>query len=160
MVAAIFPGGMQPHHHLVPPPIFAQVLGKTCEVTFGQPFQFLHHLLSLVHRAKTMHPKHNLNLDFQRQHAAKRFVLGIHQPSAVHDDNAKHEMGPLCSVPLNHWFLGPIPASRQDLGSQPKKCTHGGYPLESPLVVKLPHVMSLHQSDPPVESLNHVARSV
>ena len=62
--------------------------------------------------------------------------------------------------PLMHLFLGPIPASRQDLGSQPKKCTHGGYPLESPLVVKLPHVMSLHQSAPPVESLNHVARSV
>ena len=138
MVAAIFPGGMQPHHHLVPPPIFAQVLGKPCEVTFGQPFQLLHHLLSLVHGVKTMDPKHNLNLDFQGQHAAKRFVLGIHQPSAVHDDSAKHEMGPLCSVPLNHLFLGPIPASRQDLGSQPKKCAHGGYPLESPLVVNFP----------------------
>ena len=65
MVAAIFPGGMQPHHHLVPPPIFAQVLGKPCEVTFGQPFQLLHHLLALVHGVKTMHPKHNLDLHFQ-----------------------------------------------------------------------------------------------
>ena len=62
--------------------------------------------------------------------------------------------------PLIHGFHGPIPTSRQDLGSHPKKCTHGGYPLESPLVVKLPHVMSLHQSDPLMESLNHVARSV
>ena len=62
--------------------------------------------------------------------------------------------------PLIHWFLGPITHSRQDLGSQPKKCTHGGYPLESPLVVKLPHVMSLHQSAPLMESLNHVARPV
>ena len=61
--------------------------------------------------------------------------------------------------PLNHGFLGPITHSRQDLGSHPKKCTHGGYPLESPLVVKLPHVMSLHQSAPLMESLNHVARS-
>ena len=61
---------------------------------------------------------------------------------------------------LNHLFLRPITHSRQDLGSQPKKCTHGGYPLESPLVVKLPHVMSLHQSAPLMESLNHVARSV
>ena len=78
MVAAISPGGMQPHHHLVPPPIFAQVLGKTCEVTFGQPFQLLHHLLSLVHSVKTMDPKHNLDLDFQGQHITKRFVLGIH----------------------------------------------------------------------------------
>ena len=61
---------------------------------------------------------------------------------------------------LSYPFLGPITHSRQDLGSHPKKCTHGGYPLESPLVVKLPHVMSLHQSAPLMESLNHVARSV
>ena len=33
----------------------------------------------------------------------------------------------------------------------------GGYPLESPLVFKFPHVMSLHQSDPLIDSLNHVA---
>ena len=77
MVAAISPGGMQPHHHLVPPPIFAQVLGKACEVAFGQPFQLLHHLLALVHGVETMDPKHNLNLYFQGQHAAKRFVLEI-----------------------------------------------------------------------------------
>ena len=41
-----------------------------------------------------------------------------------------------------------------------KKCTHGGHPLESPLVVHDPHVMSLHQSAPLVDSLNHVARPV
>ena len=41
-----------------------------------------------------------------------------------------------------------------------KKCTHGGHPLESPLVVNDPHVMSLHQSTPLVDSLNHVARPV
>lgn len=61
---------------------------------------------------------------------------------------------------LIHLFLGPITHSRQDLFSIGKKCTHGGYPLESPLVFKLPHVMSLHQSAPLMESLNHVARSV
>ena len=63
-------------------------------------------------------------------------------------------------VYLIHGFLGPITHSRQDLGSHPKKCTHGGHPLESPLVVKLPHVMSLHQSVPLMESLNPVARLV
>ena len=73
---------------------------------------------------------------------------------------AKHGMGSLALFPFIHGFLGPITHSRQDLGSHPKKCTHGGYPLESPLVVKLPHVMSLHQSAPLMESLNHVARSV
>ena len=78
MVATIFPGGMQSHHHLVPPPIFAQVLGKPCQGAFGQPFQLSHHLLTFVHGVKTVHPKHNLNLDFQRQHAAKRLVSGVH----------------------------------------------------------------------------------
>ena len=160
MMAPIFPGGMQPHHHLVPPPIFAQVLGKACEIAFGQPFQLLHHLLSFVHGVETMDPKHDFDLDFQGQYAAKRFVSGINQPSAVHDDSAKHGMGSLRAVPLNHGFLGPITHSRQDLGSTPKKCTHGGHPLEFPLVVKLPHVMSLHQSAPLMESLNHVARPV
>ena len=63
-------------------------------------------------------------------------------------------------VYLSYLFLEPITHSRQDLGSHPKKCTHGGHPLESPLVVKLPHVMSLHQSAPLIKSLNHVARSV
>ena len=63
-------------------------------------------------------------------------------------------------VYLSYLFLEPITHSRQDLGSHPKKCTHGGYPLESPLVVKFPHVMSLHQSAPLMESLNPVARLV
>ena len=99
MVAAISPGGMQSHHHLVPPPIFAQMLRQACQVAFGQPLELLHHLLSLVHGVKAMDPKHDLNLDFQGQHAAKRFVLGIHQPSAVHDDSAKHGMGSLRAVP-------------------------------------------------------------
>ena len=70
------------------------------------------------------------------------------------------EWGLSALVCLSYPFLGPITHSRQDLGSHPKKCTHGGYPLESLLVVKLPHVMSLHQSAPLIESLNHVARSV
>ena len=61
---------------------------------------------------------------------------------------------------LIHLFLGPITHSRQDLFSIGEKCTHRGYPLESPLVFKFPHVMSLHQSDPLMESLNHVARPV
>ena len=74
MVAAIFPGGMQSLHHLGPPPIFAQVLGKTREITFGQSLELLHHLLAFVHGVETMHPKHNLDLDFQGEHAAKRFV--------------------------------------------------------------------------------------
>ena len=70
------------------------------------------------------------------------------------------EWGLSALFPLNHGFLGPITHSRQDLGSTPKKCTHGGHPLESPLVIKLPHVTSLHQSAPLMESVNHVARSV
>ena len=89
VVAAIFSGGVQPHHHLVPPTVLAQMLWEACEVTFGQPFQLAHHLLSPVHGVKTMDPKHDLDLHLQGQHAAKRFVPGIDQPSAVHLDSAK-----------------------------------------------------------------------
>ena len=64
MVAAIFPGGMQPHHYLVPPPIFAQVLGKAGQIAFGQSLELLHHLLAFVHGVETLHPKHDLNLNF------------------------------------------------------------------------------------------------
>ena len=160
MVAAIFPGGMQPHHHLVPPPIFAQVLGKACQGALGQPFQLLHHLLSLVHGVKTMHPKHNLNLDFQGQHAAKRFVPRIHQPSAVHDDSAKHEMGPLRSVPPYSWVPWTNHSLAPGLGVPPKKVYPWGAPPRISSRGQTPHVMSLHQSAPLMESVNPVARSV
>ena len=40
----------------------------------------------------------------------------------------------------------PITASHQDPGVDDKRCTHGGHPLESPLVVIDPHVVSLYQS--------------
>ena len=63
VVAAIFPRGVQSHHHLVPPTIFAQMLGEACEVTFGQTLQLAHHLLSSVHSVKAMDPKHDLDLD-------------------------------------------------------------------------------------------------
>ena len=65
VVAAIFPGRMQPHHHLVPPSTLAQVLWEARQVTFGQPLEFSHHLLSMVHRVETVHPKHDLYLDHQ-----------------------------------------------------------------------------------------------
>ena len=77
VVAAIFSGGMQPHHHLVPPTIFAQTLREACDVAFGQTLELLYHLPSLVYRVKALDPKHDLHLDFQRQHAAKWFVLRI-----------------------------------------------------------------------------------
>ena len=64
MVAAISPGGMQSHHHLVPPPIFAQVLRQVGQGAFGQPLELLHYLLTLFHGVETVHPKHNLNLHF------------------------------------------------------------------------------------------------
>ena len=63
-------------------------------------------------------------------------------------------------VCLIHGFLGPIAYSRQDLASTLKRCTHGGHPLEFPLLVKFSHMISLHQSAPPIKSLNPVARSM
>ena len=89
MVAAVGLGSAQTHHHLVPVPILTQVFGPPCQAANGQPIQLPHHFLSLIHRVKTLHPKHDLHLHFQRQHAAKRFVPGVDQPSAVHLDTTK-----------------------------------------------------------------------
>ena len=147
VVAAISPRRVQSHHHLVPPSTFAQVLWEACQVAFGQPLQLSHHLLSILHRVKTMDPKHNLDLDLEGQHAAKRLVLGIDQPSAVHlDTTSSWQLTTVLDLPLLILWCPPITHSRQDLWSPTKKCTHGGYPLESLLVIHDPHVMSLHQS--------------
>ena len=115
VVTAISPGCVQTKHHLVPVSIFAQMLRQACQIAFGQPLELLYHLLSLVHDVKTVHPKHDFHLHLQRQHVAKRFVVRIHQPSAVHDDSAKHECGLSALFHLIHLFLGPITHSRQDL---------------------------------------------
>ena len=90
------------------------MLRQACQGAFGQPLELLHHLLSLVHGVETVHPKHDLDLHLQGQHVAKRLVLGIDQPSAVHDDSAKHECGFSALFHLIHLFLGPITHSRQD----------------------------------------------
>ena len=122
--------------------------------------EFSHHLLSPVHGVEAMDPKHDFYLHLQGQHVAKRFVLRIDQPSAVHDDSAKHECGLSALFHLIHLFLGPITHSHQDFGSKPKKVYPWGVPPRVSSRVQSPHVMSLHQSAPPVDSLNHVARSV
>ena len=85
-----------------------------------------------------MHPKHDLDLDFQGQHTAKRLILGIHEPSAVHVDSTKYELRALSLVFPYSRGPGPITYSRQDMESISKKCTHGGHPLEFPLMVNLP----------------------
>ena len=76
------------------------MLGKAGQIAFGQTLKLLHHLLAFVHGIETVHPKHDFDLDFQGQYAAKRFVLRIHESTAVHVDNSvKHGMGvsPHCS---------------------------------------------------------------
>ena len=139
VVTVIAPGRVQTIHHLVPVSILAQYLWEACQIAFGQPLQLSHHLLSLVHGVKAMDPKHNLHLDFQGQHAAKRFVLGINQPSAVHPDTIKtRQLTSPLDIPLLILWCPPIPFSRQAHGPWTKKCTHGGYPLESPLVFSIP----------------------
>ena len=114
VVTAISPGCVQPHHHLVPPSVLAQMLWQACQVAFGQPLELLHHLLSPVHGVEALDPKHNFHLHLQGQHVAKRLVLGIDQPSAVDVDSAKHECGLSALIHLIHLILGPITHSRQD----------------------------------------------
>ena len=156
MVAPISPGGLQSHHHLVPPPIFAQMLRQICQGAFGQPLELLHYLLSLLHGVETVHPKHNLHLHFQGQHAAKRFVLRIDQPSAVHDDNSvKHGMGSLRAVPPYSWVPGTNHPLAPGLGVPPKKV----YPWGAP-----PRVSSHGQTpprdvSPPISSSHGVSKS-
>ena len=65
VVTAISPGCVQTNHHLVPPSVLAQMLWQACQIAFGQPLELLYHLLSLVHRVKTVHPKHDFYLHFE-----------------------------------------------------------------------------------------------
>ena len=110
------PGRMQAKHHLVAPLIPSEVLWEACHIALGQPFEFLQQLLPLVHRVKTLDPKHNLNWHFQGQQSAKRLVFWIHQPSPVHDDSAKRESDLSAALRLINPHPGPIPSSRQALG--------------------------------------------
>ena len=60
-------------------------------------------------------------------------------------------------------FIGSLdqsPTRARTWGPTQKKCTHGGHPLESPLVFKFPHVMSLHQSAPLMETKSRCALRV
>ena len=84
MVAAISSGRMQAHDHLIPVQTLAQHLWEARQIAFRQPLQLTHHLLAFVYGVEALHPKHNSHLDLQGQHAAKRFVFRIDQPTAVH----------------------------------------------------------------------------
>ena len=73
--------------------------------------------------------------------------MGINQPSAIHlDTRILRQLASPLGEPLLIVSYPPITASHQDLGVYDKRCTHGGHPLESPLVVLDPHVISLYQS--------------
>ena len=115
------------------------MLRQACQVAFGQPLEFSHHLLSLVHGVEAMDPEHDFYLHLQGQHVAKRLVLGIDQPSAVHDDSAKHEMGPLRSVPPYSSVLWTNHPLAPGLGVPTKKV----YPWGAP-----PRVSSRVQAPP------------
>ena len=160
VVTAISPGCVQTKHHLVPPSVLAQMLGQACQIALGQPLELLHHLLSLVHGIETMDPKHDLGLHFQRQHVAKRLVLGIDQPSAVHvDRQGMNVASPLCST-LFIYSLDQSPPRARTFFYRRKKVYPWGVPPRVSSRVQSPHVMSLHQSAPLTDSLNHVARPV
>ena len=68
-------------------------------------------------------------------------------------------VSPLCS-PLFICSLDQSPTRARTWGSKPKKVYPWGVPPRVSSRVQSPHVMSLHQSAPLVDSLNHVTRSV
>ena len=86
--------------------------------------------------------------------------LGSTNPRQSMMTVAKHGMSFLILFPLIHGFYGPIPISRQDLGSHPKKVYPWGVPPRVSSRGQSSHVISLHQSVSLIKSLNHVARSV
>ena len=105
------------------------MLGQACQVALGQPHELLHHLLSLVHGVEAMDPKHNLYLDFEGQHVAKRLVLGIDQPSAVHPSGVKTATD--LSTP--HHLINPLVSTNHPLAPGPfsigeKSVPMGGTP--------------------------------
>ena len=92
---------------------FAQDLRETRQVTFRQRLEFLHHLPSLLHGIKTMDPKHDLDLDLQRQHSTKRFVSRVHQPATVHLNTVKSmRLTSVLDLPLLILSHPPITDSR------------------------------------------------
>ena len=155
MVASIFSGNPQSQHDLVPPPTFAQVLRQACQVTFGQSLELLHHFFTSVHSIEAMDPKHDLHLHLQGQHAAKRFILGVDEPSAVHDHCLQPELRSLYYTPLIHGVLEPITHSRQDIGVSPKKV----YPWGAPPRVSSRDLTPPRDVSPPINAFSHVSKS-
>ena len=136
------------------------MLWQACQIAFGQPLELLHHLLSLVHRVKALDPKHDFHLHLQGQHVAKRLVLRINQPSAVHDDSAKHES----DLSAARRLLYPLVSTNPRLAPGPfskgeKSVPMGGTPRVSSRV-QSPHVMSLYQSSSPNTSVKSHAYSM
>ena len=133
------------------------MLWEACDIAFGQPFAFLIHLLSLVVGEHALHPKHDLDLHFQGQHVAKRFVLGIHQPSVVHDDNAKHESDLSAARPLINPYSSTDHPLAPGLFSLDEKSVPMGLPPRVSFRPRHPHVMPRHQSAPWVDSVKQAA---
>ena len=90
---------------------------------------------------------------------AKRLILRVDQPTAVHDHRLQPELRSHYDTPLFHGVLEPITHSRQDIEVPPKKVYPWGAPPRVSSHGQTPHVMSLHQSTPFLTSLNHLARS-
>ena len=116
---------VQTNHHLGPVPTLAQVLWETSQVTFGQPFQLLIYFLPLLVGKNALHPKHDPDLHFYRQHVAKRFVLGVDQPSAVHPNRVKTAND--LSTP--HHLINPLVSTNHTLAPDPLEKTYKSVPM-------------------------------
>ena len=148
-------GHMKTNHHLVPPLILSEMFWEACHIAFGQPFEFLIHLLPLVVGEHALHPKHDLDLHFQGQHVAKRLVLGIHQPSAVHDDNAKHESHLSAARPLNNPYSSTNHPLAPGLFFPGRKSVPMGGTPQSVLSVS----SSSRDASPPISSLGELCKT-
>ena len=141
-------GYMNTNHHLVPPLIFAKVLWEACHIALGQPFEFLQHLLPLVHRTKTLDPKHDLHLYLKGQPLAKRLVLRVHESLVFLMTAPSMKCGLSALFTFFIWFLDQWPTRARTFCPWPKKVYPWGVPPRVSFRSHSPHAMSLHQSAP------------
>ena len=141
-------GYMNTNHHLVPPLIFAKVLWEACHIVLGQPFEFLQHLLPLVHRTKTLDPKHDLHLYLKGQPLAKRLVLRVHESLYFMMTAPSMKCGLSALFTLFIWFLDQWPTRARTFCPWTKKVYPWGVPPRVSFRSHSLHVMSLHQSAP------------
>ena len=141
-------GYMNTNHHLVPPLIFAKVLWEACHIALGQPFEFLQHLLPLVHRTKHSTQNMIFTCTSQGNHLPNGLSLGSTSPLYFMMTAPSMKCGLSALFTLFIWFLDQLPTRARTFCPWTKKVYPWGVPPRVSFRSHSSHVMSLHQSAP------------